>query len=95
MKNIIRLRLISFKDHLKKNRQGTFSFLISCLFLEIFIFLKHADKLICDVIYSRIQNEICETKNIAKKPGKIHPIFPRLRCFLVQSFFETLQHCDE
>ena len=35
---------------------------------------------ICDVIYSRIRNEIYETNNIYKKAYKIHPIFPRI-CF--------------
>ena len=38
MKKIIRLFLISIEDYLKENRQDAFSFLISCLVLEIFIF---------------------------------------------------------
>ena len=38
MKKVIRLFLISIKDHLKENRQDAFSFLMSCLVVEIFIF---------------------------------------------------------
>ena len=45
MKKNIRLLLISIKDYSKENRQDAFSFLLSCLFLEIFIILlKDADK---------------------------------------------------
>ena len=29
-----------------------------------------------NLIYTRIRNEIYETKNISQKSGKIHPIFP-------------------
>ena len=35
-------------------------------------------KLICDVIYSCIGNDIYETTNISQKADKIHPIFPQI-----------------
>ena len=66
MKKIVCLLLISIKDRLKINHQDGFSFSISCLVLEILVFCNILLKLICDVIYSRIRNEIFRTKNISR-----------------------------
>ena len=49
------------------NDQDGFSLSISFLILEIFVFYNILLKLICDIIYSRIRNEIYQTKNISQR----------------------------
>ena len=69
MKKIIHLVSISIKYHLKINHQHA-------LFPRYSSFKTGKPKLICDVIYSCIRNDIYETKNISQKADKIHLIFP-------------------
>ena len=86
-KKIIRLLTIPIKYHLKINYQDASSFSISCLVLARYSSFKTGKlKLICDVIYSRIRNEIYETKNISGKVGKIYPIFSRICSYTILLF---------
>ena len=92
-KIIIGPLLISVNDNLKINHQDAFSFLISCLVLEIFIFQNCKLKLICDVIYSRIQNELYEKRISVKKASKIRPITLRLLLHYNCSYSTLLYSC--
>ena len=65
MEKIIHLLSLSIKYNLKINHQDTFSFSIFCPVLKIYIFKTGKLKQFCDVIDSRIRNEIYETKNIS------------------------------
>ena len=58
MKEISCVLLISINDYLKINDQDGFSFSISGLDFEIFVFCSILLELIYDVIYSPIRNEI-------------------------------------
>ena len=76
-KSFIDLLSISIKYYLKINHQDAFSFSISFLVLEIFIFSNGQTKA---NLGCHCRNEIYKTKNVSQKVGKIHLIFPRI-CF--------------
>ena len=63
---IVDLILIATEQHFLTRLNSAFSFLISCLVSEIFGFLKHANYVSLDVIYSRIINYIYKTMNISE-----------------------------
>ena len=51
---IVYLVLSSIKRNIKVNEQGVFSFSITCLVLQIFTVLKHAN-ISCDVTHNKFQ----------------------------------------
>ena len=57
--------LIVKEQHLQIRLNGVFSFSISCFVSEIFGFLKYANQLPVDVIYSRIINYTYKIMNIS------------------------------